>query len=83
MSLKVFVTVAAVWIAYCNASTLPEIAEASKTVPKPQDPTTLPEPLPTVNQVEGTNVQQSGDKPEGIIYTRAQGHYFQQMFSHR
>lgn len=41
MSFKVFVTLAAISIAFCNASHLPKSLDA-KTSPEPQDPTTLP-----------------------------------------
>lgn len=50
MIYKIFVTIAAVLIASCNTSTLPE-AKNITILPIPEEPTILPIPLPTSNQV--------------------------------
>lgn len=74
MSVKVFVTIAAILFVFCNASTLPEAETVTKpqdaiTSSKPQDPTTSSEPQdPTTS----SKPQDSTTSPKPLTTTTSQ-----------
>lgn len=75
MNFKVFVTIAAVFLTYCNASTLPSTSNAESApkadaeivqTPLELEPITLPKPFPVINETIDvvTNIQQCEDKSD-------------------